>query len=112
MSQGNRSRGNGGGGNVAFLSRNTRPKSDRSPPYNGTAIINGQEYWIGAWTKENQYGPYFHISFTPKDNQGGGKGYQDDRPQRERPQGQNDFGHNQQQDDRGQSQQFDDDIPF
>ena len=99
MAYGDQSRSGGGKkGSVLFLSRNTRPKNDRSPPYNGQGSFVVPEgarpgdvidVWLGAWVKDNQHGEYFQITLTPKDqspqrNQGSDRGYADDRPRAER----------------------------
>ena len=115
MADRNRSRRNGGNGDVVFISENTRPKSDKSPPYNGSATVDGVDYWAGAWVKENKYGPYFHISLTKKDEQGGGqrsgggnRDYNDDRPRRDDRQDDREPGSD---DDRG-SRNYNGAVPF
>jgi len=54
---------------IGFLSRNQKRDSDRHPELRGNATIEGVEYWLSAWVKENDHGKYFKIAFTPKDTQ-------------------------------------------
>jgi hypothetical protein len=37
------------------------------PQYEGSAMINGQEYWLSAWLKEGQAGKFFSLAFKPKE---------------------------------------------
>ena len=134
MSYGDRSRRGGGkdkNPNVLFLSKNTKRRSENSPPYNGQGSIVVPEgarpgdkidFWLGAWVKQNDYGDYFYITLTEKEQDSGGgrgrqreRGYDDDRPRRDRSRDNRDRDF----DDRGRSRepgsddgQFDDDIPF
>lgn len=56
--------------NTGSLFRNEKKESDKHPDYNGSALIDGTEYWISAWLNESQSGKkYFKFSFKPKDEQ-------------------------------------------
>ena len=37
------------------------------PGYEGSALIDGREYWLSAWVKEGQNGKFFSLAFKPKD---------------------------------------------
>jgi hypothetical protein len=53
-----------------ILFKNDRATNERAPQYKGSATINGQEYWIGAWIREGKSGGKFmSLSFTSKDDQ-------------------------------------------
>ena len=50
------------------LFKNTKMMSDKSPPYTGSVIIGGVEYWQSAWVKESASGgKFFSQSFKRKD---------------------------------------------
>lgn len=51
------------------LFKNNRRQSDRSPEYNGSCEINGQEFWVSAWVKEGRNGKFFSLAFNPKEQQ-------------------------------------------
>lgn len=53
--------------NSGSLFRNDRKQSDNHPDYNGTAVVNGVEYWMNAWLKEGSRGKYFSFSFRAKE---------------------------------------------
>jgi hypothetical protein len=36
------------------------------PQYEGSALIDGVEYWLSAWVKEGKSGKFFSLSFKPK----------------------------------------------
>ena len=49
------------------LFRNDKREKDSHPNAQGTAIIDGVEYWISAWTKEGAKGKFQSLSFKRKD---------------------------------------------
>lgn len=51
------------------LSRNKRKEKDSHPDYNGSALIEGVEYWISGWVKDGDDGKWLSLSFKPKDQQ-------------------------------------------
>jgi hypothetical protein len=53
--------------NSGVLSKNQNPKTDKSPPYTGEALIDGKEFWVSGWVRENSRGKFFSLSFRPKD---------------------------------------------
>lgn len=50
--------------NSGILSLNKYKKTDKQPPYTGTATINGVEYRIAAWVNEKEDGKYFGLKFS------------------------------------------------
>lgn len=49
------------------LFKNDKREKDSHPNATGTAIINGVEYWVSAWTKDGQKGKFQSLSFKPKE---------------------------------------------
>lgn len=49
------------------LFKNDKREKDTHPNATGTAIINGVEYWISAWTKDGAKGKFQSLSFKPKE---------------------------------------------
>lgn len=49
------------------LFKNDRREKDSHPNATGTAIIDGVEYWVSAWTKDGQKGKFQSLSFKRKD---------------------------------------------
>jgi hypothetical protein len=53
--------------NSGALFRNDRKEKDSHPTHTGTALIDGKEYFISAWTKESKGGNrFFSLAFKPK----------------------------------------------
>lgn len=55
--------------NTGTLFRNDKREKDSHPNAKGTAIIDGVEYWISAWTKSGAKGNFQSLSFQRKDQQ-------------------------------------------
>lgn len=53
--------------NSGSMSRNDRKEKETHPDYKGKATINGVEYWISGWKKENDNGPWLSLAFEPKE---------------------------------------------
>jgi hypothetical protein len=49
------------------LFKNDRREKDTHPHATGTAIIDGVEYWVSAWTKDGAKGKFQSLSFKRKD---------------------------------------------
>jgi hypothetical protein len=49
--------------NSGAIFKNKNPKSDKSPPLTGKAMIGGVEYWVSAWSKTDKNGEKW-ISFA------------------------------------------------
>jgi hypothetical protein len=58
------------------LFKNTRKEADTHADYNGSALINGVEYFLDAWINEPKGGgdKYMSVKFKPKGQRGGGGG--------------------------------------
>jgi hypothetical protein len=49
------------------LFKNTDRKTDKHPNAQGTALIDGVEYWVSAWTKEGSKGKFQSLAFKRKE---------------------------------------------
>jgi D-Tyr-tRNAtyr deacylase len=45
---------------------NDRKTSDSHPDYKGSAMLNGQEFYLAAWTKKGARGEFLSLSIKPK----------------------------------------------
>lgn len=52
--------------NSGTLFKNDRREKDTHPHATGTAIIDGVEYYVSAWTKEGRNGKFQSLAFKPK----------------------------------------------
>lgn len=55
--------------NTGTIFKNDRREKDTQPNARGTALIDGVEYEISAWTKQGQKGPFQSLSFKRKEQQ-------------------------------------------
>ena len=53
--------------NSGSLFKNEKREKDTHPHMTGTALIDGKEYWVSAWTKEGQKGRWQSLAFKPKE---------------------------------------------
>lgn len=53
--------------NSGTLFTNGRKEKDSHPDFTGTAMIDGKEYYISAWTKSGQKGAFYSLAFKPKE---------------------------------------------
>ena len=49
------------------LFKNDKKTEDKHPNMTGTALIDGVEYWVSAWTKEGAKGRWQSLAFKRKD---------------------------------------------
>ena len=50
------------------LFKNSRKTSDKHPDRNGSAMIDGVEYWVSGWVKQDRNGnPWMSLAFKRKD---------------------------------------------
>lgn len=54
--------------NSGTLGVNRRKEKETHPSHNGSALIDGVEYWIDAWVKESNGSRFFSLSFKRKDS--------------------------------------------
>lgn len=52
--------------NTGSLFKNDRREKDTHPHATGSALIDGVEYWVSAWTKEGEKGKWQSLAFKPK----------------------------------------------
>lgn len=50
------------------LSANKYKKNDSQPGYTGKITVNGVEYRLAGFVKENEYGKYFSLSVSEKND--------------------------------------------
>jgi hypothetical protein len=55
--------------NSGALFKNERREKDTHPHATGTAIIDGVEYYVSAWTKDGRKGRFQSLAFKRKDAQ-------------------------------------------
>lgn len=53
--------------NSGTLFRNDKREKDTHPHAKGSALIDGVEYWVSAWTKEGKDGRYQSLAFKRKE---------------------------------------------
>jgi hypothetical protein len=50
------------------LFRNDKRESENQPNMKGSAMIDGAEFWVSAWTKTSKTGEkWVSLAFTPKE---------------------------------------------
>lgn len=59
--------------NSGALWKNENRESEKHPNAKGSALIDGVEYWVSAWTKEGQKGKFQSLSFERKEARVGSK---------------------------------------
>lgn len=77
--------------NSGTLFKNDKREKDSHPHAKGSAMIDGIEYWVSAWTKDGSKGKFQSLSFQRKEQR---------QPER------------QQQASRPEPRELDDEIPF
>jgi hypothetical protein len=53
--------------NSGRLSKNDRKEKESHPDIKGNGTIDGVDYWISGWRKENDRGTWYSLSFQRKD---------------------------------------------
>lgn len=56
--------------NNGILSKNRKKEKETHPDINGSATVEGVEYWLSGWAKTGKNGPFYSLSFKRKDQQG------------------------------------------
>ena len=51
------------------LFKNEKKEKDNHPNMTGSALIDGVEYWVSAWTKTGGKGKWISLAFKAKDRQ-------------------------------------------
>lgn len=56
--------------NSGVLFKNDRKEQPNHPDYKGNAEVDGAEYWLSAWIKEDKNGKkYMSLAFSPRQQQ-------------------------------------------
>jgi hypothetical protein len=53
--------------NSGVLFKNDKREKETHPNAKGSALIDGVEYWVSAWTKEGKAGKFQSLSFEKKE---------------------------------------------
>jgi type II secretory pathway component PulJ len=53
--------------NTGSLFKNDKREKDTHPHATGSALIDGVEYWVSAWTKEGKSGKFQSLAFKRKE---------------------------------------------
>jgi hypothetical protein len=59
--------------NSGSLFKNEKREKETHPHATGSAMIDGVEYWVSAWTKEGKNGKFQSLAFKKKEEKVGGK---------------------------------------
>ena len=46
---------------------NDRKEKETHPDFNGSAMIDGVQYWVSVWRKDGRGGTFYSMSFKPKE---------------------------------------------
>jgi hypothetical protein len=56
--------------NTGAIFKNDKRDKDTQPQMKGSALVDGKEYWVSAWTNESEAGvKYQSLAFTLKEEQ-------------------------------------------
>ena len=53
--------------NTGSLFKNDKRETDSHPNAKGSALIDGVDYWISAWTNDGNQGKYQSLKFSKKE---------------------------------------------
>lgn len=48
------------------LSKNEKKQTDKQPDFRGSCQIDGVEYWISGWQRNNERGKWISLAFSQK----------------------------------------------
>lgn len=56
--------------NSGALFKNDRKETDKHPDYKGSLNVDGSEFWLSSWIKQDRNGKtYMSLSIQPKEEQ-------------------------------------------
>lgn len=76
------------------ISKNERKEQENHPDIKGSCTIDGVDYWISGWMKENERGKWYSLSFKVKEEKAPAKSVKGAKPSAP------------------SQQEMDDDLPF
>jgi hypothetical protein len=53
--------------NSGSIAKNDKGDNPKRPDYKGSCEVDGVAYWIAAWVKKGDKGPFLSLSFDPKE---------------------------------------------
>jgi hypothetical protein len=73
--------------NSGSLFKNSKKATDKHPDRTGSALIDGREYWVSGWVKQDKNGnPWMSLAFKPKEEKRTGEaGQRNEAPARRSP---------------------------
>lgn len=54
--------------NTGSIFKNEKKEKDTHPSMTGSALIDGVEYWVSAWTNDGEKGRWQSLAFQRKDS--------------------------------------------
>jgi hypothetical protein len=57
--------------NSGAISKNDKKTEPKHKDYQGSALIDGQAYWISGWIKDGKNGKFLSLAFELKKDQSG-----------------------------------------
>ena len=52
---------------ILFRNEDKDPGNEKDRDYQGSATINGTEFWLSAWIKTGKKGKFMSLAFKPKE---------------------------------------------
>ena len=49
--------------NSGILGKNDRKETENHADLRGDALVDGTRYWVSAWLKQSEKGPFYSLSF-------------------------------------------------
>lgn len=53
--------------NRGLIAKNDRKATEKHPDIKGSLNVDGVDYWLDGWLRENERGKFYSLSVKPKD---------------------------------------------